>query len=82
MIEADYHPTKIFYYAGGEFAEQILADLISRGYSGNDLLERFKKAQRQIRPAVEVILVEAEQVAFSASGHISYEDVFGIEDEK
>lgn len=82
MIEADYHPTKIFYYAGEEFAEQILADLISRGYSGNDLLERFKKAQRQIRPAVEVILVEAEQVAFSASGHISYEDVFGIEDEK
>lgn len=78
MIEADYHPTKIFYYAG----EQILADLISRGYSGNDLLERFKKAQRQIRPAVEVILVEAEQVASSASGHISYEDVFGIEDEK
>ncbi len=32
---------------GGEFAEQILADLIARGYSGNDLLERFKKAQGQ-----------------------------------
>ena len=82
MIEADYHPTKIFYYAGEEFAEQILADLISRGYSGNDLLERFKKAQGQVRPAVEAMLVDAEQVASSESGHISYEDVFGIEDEE
>ena len=26
---------------GGEFAEQILADLIASGYSGNDLLEGF-----------------------------------------
>ena len=67
---------------GGEFAEQILADLIANGYSGNDLLERFKKAQGQVHPAVEAMLVDAEQVAFSESGHISYEDVFGIEDEK
>ena len=32
--------------AGGEFAEQILTDLIAQGYSGNELLEHFKKAQR------------------------------------
>lgn len=25
--------------AGGEFAEQILADLIAQGYSGDELLE-------------------------------------------
>lgn len=67
---------------GGEFAEQILADLIANGYSGNDLLERFKKAQGQVRPAVEAMLVDAEQVASSKSGHISYEDVFGTEDEE
>ena len=67
---------------GGEFAEQILADLIANGYSGNDLLERFKKAQGQVHPAVEAMLVDAEQVAFSESGHISYEDVFDTEDEE
>lgn len=67
---------------GGEFAEQILADLIARGYSGNDLLERFKKAQEQVRPAVEAMLAEAEEVAASKSGHISYEDVFGTEEEE
>lgn len=32
---------------GGEFAEQILADLIAHGYGGNELLERFKKARSQ-----------------------------------
>lgn len=67
---------------GGEFAEQILADLITRGYSGNDLLERFKKAQRQIRPAVEKMLEEAEHAASSEFGHMTYEDVFGTEEEE
>ena len=67
---------------GGEFAEQILADLIARGYSGNELLERFKKAQGQVRPAVEAMLADAERAASSQSGHISYEDVFGTEDEE
>lgn len=67
---------------GGEFAEQILADLIASGYSGNDLLERFKKAQRQVRPAVEAMLEEAERAASSESNHISYEEVFGAEEEE
>lgn len=67
---------------GGEFAEQILADLIAKGYSGNDLLERFKRAQGQVCPAVEAMLADAEQVASSETGHISYEDVFGTEDEE
>ena len=47
--------------AGGEFAEQILADLISQGYSGEELLKRFKKMQREIRPAVENMLAEAKK---------------------
>ena len=38
---------------GGEFAEQILADLISEGYSGQDLLSEFKSRQSKVRPAVE-----------------------------
>lgn len=67
---------------GGEFAEQILADLIAEGYSGNDLLERFKKAQRQVRPAVEAMLVEAVQVASLESGYIAYEDIFSTEEEE
>lgn len=64
---------------GGEFAEQILADLIAQGYSGNELLENFRKAQSQVRPAVEEMIMEAERVAASESEYASYEDVFGGE---
>ncbi|WP_251208404.1 AbrB/MazE/SpoVT family DNA-binding domain-containing protein [Acetatifactor aquisgranensis] len=67
---------------GGEFAEQVLADLIGQGYSGNDLLENFKKAQRQVRPAVEAMILEAERVAASESEYASYEDVFGGKEEE
>ena len=68
-------PTKT--NTGGEFAEQILADLIAQGYSGNELLEHFKKAQSQVGPAVEAMIEEAEHVAVSKSEYVSYEDVFG-----
>ena len=66
---------------GGEFSEQILADLIAQGYSGEKLLEHFKKAQNQVRPAIEAMIVEAESVAASESDYVSYNDVF-CEEEK
>ncbi|MCD8038686.1 MAG: AbrB/MazE/SpoVT family DNA-binding domain-containing protein [Lachnospiraceae bacterium] len=66
--------------AGGEFAEQILADLIARGYSGDELLERFKQTQRQVRPAVENMLSEAKRAADSNAEYLTYDDVFGTED--
>ena len=66
---------------GGEFAEQILADLIEKGYSGNELVEQFKKAQKEVRPAVEAILAEAEKAAISETEYVTYEEVFGVEDE-
>lgn len=68
--------------AGGEFAEQILADLISQGYGGSELLEQFKKAQSKVRPAVEEMLTEAERVASSESDYVSYEDIFDGEEEE
>lgn len=67
---------------GGEFAEQILADLIAQGYSGSDLLEHFKQAQKEVRPAVNAMLAEAERAATSESEYSSYEDVFNMEEEE
>ena len=49
----------------GEFDEQILADLISQGLSGQELLEKFKQMRRKIRPAVERLLDEAHLAAES-----------------
>ncbi len=66
----------------GEFAEQILADLIRQGYSGEELLEKFKQAQKEVRPAVEAMLADADRIVESKSGGYSLEDVFGTEDEE
>lgn len=66
--------------SGGEFAEQILADLIAEGYSGEDLLNRFKQAQAQVRPAVEKMLLDAEKAASSEIEYASYDDIFGMEE--
>ena len=68
--------------AGGEFAEQILADLIAQGYSGDELLQHFKQVQSQVRPAVEKMIGEAEKIAASEAKYVSYEDVFGGEERK
>lgn len=68
--------------SGGEFAEQILADLIKAGLSGEALLVAFKKKQAQVRPAVQAMIEEAESVARGVGEYSSYEDVFGLEDEE
>lgn len=65
---------------GGEFAEQILADLILKGYSGNELLIEFKEAQSQIRPAVEAMILDADRAAKGEIETYSYDDVFVSED--
>lgn len=67
---------------GGEFAEQILADLIAQGYSGNDLLDHFKKAQKEVHSAVETILMEAKRVATSEAQYSSYKDIFDTEEKE
>lgn len=67
--------------AGGEFAEQILTDLIAQGYGGEELLAAFKKAQKEVRPAVEAMLTEAGRAARSEAEYAAYEDVFGTEED-
>lgn len=62
-----------------EFAEQILADLIEQGYSGNELLQQFKRVQSQVRPAVENMMKEAKKAAVSNSAYETYDDIFGGE---
>jgi len=63
----------------GEFAEQILADLISQGYSGNELLSKFKEAQRKFCLTVEKMIAEAKKSAAGESESFDYDDIFGLE---
>ncbi|MDD2497483.1 MAG: AbrB/MazE/SpoVT family DNA-binding domain-containing protein [Desulfitobacteriaceae bacterium] len=63
--------------SGGEFDEQILADLIAQGLLGQELLDKFKETRRQIRPAVERLLDEVRLAAQSKTSNNSYDDIFG-----
>lgn len=65
---------------GGEFAEQILADLIAEGLSGDELLKKFKETQNKVRPAVEEMLEDASKTAMSDNDFETYNDVFGSEE--
>ena len=64
----------------GEFDEEILADLISQGFSGQELFTRFKQARQNIRPAVESLLKEAHLAAEGKAPFATYEDVFSSKD--
>jgi bifunctional DNA-binding transcriptional regulator/antitoxin component of YhaV-PrlF toxin-antitoxin module len=59
-----------------EFAEQILADLLSQGYSGDELLTQFRIKSKQIRPSIEKLLEEADKVVKEKAEYSSYQDVF------
>ncbi len=65
------------------FAEEILADLIEQGYSGEKLLSEFKQINRKIRPAVEKLIEKADQIAMETS--LNYfdptDEVFGDDEE-
>jgi len=60
---------------GNEFAEQILADLIAQGLSGEQLLESFKEKKAQVRPAVEAMIAEAGEVARGSGDYVTYDDI-------
>ncbi len=64
------------------FAEEILADLIQQGYSGEKLLAEFKKINRKVRPAIEKLIEEADEIAKIASTNYMdpTDDIFGVEE--
>lgn len=66
--------------SGGEFAEQILTDLVNRGLSGDELIKAFKAEQKKVRPAVEEMLAEAKNAADGNTEYLTYNDVFGTEE--
>lgn len=68
--------------AGGEFAEYILADLIAQGLSGNELLTEFRKKQAKVRPAVEAMIADADEVAMGNGEYSTYDDIFKPEDDE
>jgi bifunctional DNA-binding transcriptional regulator/antitoxin component of YhaV-PrlF toxin-antitoxin module len=63
-----------------EFSVEILKDLVSQGYSGEELVRRFEAESKQVRNAIGIMLEEAEQIASGEKPSATLEDVFGTED--
>lgn len=66
--------------SGGEFAEQILRDLVSQGLSGEGLISAFCQRQAKIRPAVEVLIAEADAVATGSRETVPFDALFSGEE--
>lgn len=62
------------------FAEFILADLIAEGLSGEELMQKFKTEKKKIRPAIENMIEEAENVASGNGEYYTYDDIFDSEE--
>lgn len=62
---------------GNSFSEQILEDLIDKGYSGKKLLEEFKKINSEVKPAIKDMLNEAKLAAQGKSKSYTMDEVFG-----
>lgn len=65
---------------GSEFSEQILADLIVQGMSGQELLAKFKEMNNKIAPAMDKLISEADGIAKGEKRGATLADIFGAED--
>jgi len=65
--------------SGSEFSEQILADLIAQGLSGQELLTKFKEMSKKIVPAMEKLINEADSIVKGEKRGANMADVFGAE---
>ena len=63
-----------------EFSVEILKDLVSKGYSGGDLIKRFEAESKNVKRAVTNILEEADAIAAGEKPAATFDDIFGSED--
>ena len=61
----------------GEFAEEILADLVAHGLSGKQLLDKFAEMNRKVRPAVLSLIAEADKAAAESGVSDTFAEIFG-----
>ena len=65
--------------SSGEFAEEILADLIRQGYQGDELMEKFRQMNRSMRTAASKLAEEADRIARGETPSVTMADLFGEE---
>ncbi len=63
-----------------EFSVEILKDLVSQGYSGNELVKQFETQNKNIKKAVTNMLKEADAIAGGEKPGATLDEVFGSGD--
>ena len=63
----------------GEFAVEILSDLVAQGLSGEQLLTKFTEMNQKVRPAVELLIAEADAIASTSHNQDKFQEIFGTE---
>jgi bifunctional DNA-binding transcriptional regulator/antitoxin component of YhaV-PrlF toxin-antitoxin module len=61
------------------FTMEILKDLVSQGYSGDTLLEKFAEQRTEIKKAVGMLINEADEIAAGKREFVTTKDIFGEE---
>ncbi len=63
-----------------EFSVEILKDLVSQGYSGDELVEQFETQNKNIQKSVTNMLKEADTIAAGEKPGATFDEIFGSED--
>lgn len=61
------------------FAMEILKDLVSQGYGGDELLTKFAEQRAKIKKAVGVLIDEADEIAVGKRKGATTKEIFGEE---
>ena len=61
------------------FTMEILKDLITQGYGGDELLAKFAEQRARINKAVSVLITEADEIAEGKRAGATTKDIFGEE---
>ena len=59
------------------FTMEILRDLISQGYNGDELLTKFAQQRHNINKAIGLLIDEADEIAKGKRKGATTEDIFG-----
>ena len=66
-----------FLSSDDSFTTEILKDMISQGYNGEQLLEKFTGQRSKIKQAINALLEEADEIAAGTRVGATIKDIFG-----
>jgi hypothetical protein len=61
----------------GAFSVEILRDLISKGYSGEELVKKFSAESKRMKAAIKELIKEGKDIAEGKKKGASVKDIFG-----